>query len=150
SEHLDGDSLLLARALLLGDAGALTQEHRQAFSRSGLSHLLAVSGLHTGFILLILLWLGRLLWLSPRAGACAAIFGLILYAALTGFRPPVVRAATMGVFLLTGFAIERGATPLASLATAACFTLVAEPRNLIRLDWQLSYACALSIIVLAP
>jgi competence protein ComEC len=150
ARHLQGDDLALARALLLGESGLLGADSREAFARVGLSHLLAVSGLHTGFILLILLMLARLCWLSPRTAAWVGIVGLVSYAALTGFRPPVVRAATMGVFYLFGFAIGRFTTPLSSIAAAAFFTLLISPRNLLRLDWQLSYACALSIVLLVP
>jgi competence protein ComEC len=148
--RLEGDRLALARALLLGDAGLISFESREAFARVGLAHLLAVSGLHTGFILLLLIGLARLCWLSPRATAWVGIVGLVCYAALTGFRPPVVRASTMGVFVLFGFAIGRWTTALSSIAAASWITLLLDPRNLLRLDWQLSYACALSITLLAP
>jgi competence protein ComEC len=148
--HLRGEELALARALLLGEAGLLSLDRREEFARIGLAHLLAVSGMNTGYVLLVLLALARLCLLSPRAGAWVGIVGLIGYTALTGFQPPVVRAATMGAFIMLGFALGRFTTSLSSLATATFLTLLLSPRNLLRLDWQLSYACALSIILLAP
>lgn len=148
--HFDPAAAPLARALLLGEAGRLAPLQRETFAQAGLSHLLAVSGLHTGLILLFVVVLLRACGLSPRRAALAAIPLLVLYAALTGFRPPVMRAAVMGAFLLYGFALGRLATSLASLAAACFFTLVVDPRSILRLDWQLSYVCVLSIILFAP
>ncbi|OPZ08380.1 MAG: ComEC family competence protein [candidate division BRC1 bacterium ADurb.BinA292] len=140
----------LARALVLGEAHRLPPAEREAFGEVGLAHLLAVSGLHTGVVLGLLVVLARLSGLSPRRGALIAIGGLAVYMLLTGLRPPVVRASVMGFFILAGLALGRFTTALASIALACCVTLLIDPRSLLRLDWQLSYACALSIILLAP
>ncbi len=140
----------LARALVLGEAHRLDDHERERFRQAGLSHLLAVSGLHTGIILMLLLGAGRALFLPPRAVALLALGGLLFYMALTGFRPPVVRAGVMGGFLLVGFMLGRVATAPASLATAAFATLLLDPRNLLRLDWQLSYVCVLGLVLAAP
>jgi competence protein ComEC len=148
--RLATDQVALARALLLGDAHLLDTGLRERFNDAGLAHLLAVSGLHTGFILLIALVLARLVGLGPRAGVAVGLVVLVFYAALTGFRPPVVRAATMGAFVLAGFALGRVSTTPAALATAAFVTLLYDPRNLLRVDWQLSYVCVASIALIAP
>jgi len=141
---------LLARALFLGQGYMIPQEMREAYGATNLAHLLAVAGLHTAFVLLILIGLARLCGLGPRGGAWVGIAGLVAFAALTGFLPPVVRAATMGIFILGGMILGRVASTPASLATAAFVTLLADPRNLLRLDWQLSYGCVLGITLAAP
>jgi competence protein ComEC len=159
ARRLSGEELAVARALILGQAEQVGDDDRQAFARAGLAHLLAVAGLHVGFALMMIVVVGRLcvvaarlcgFCLSPRGVAWICIAGLIAYAALTGWRPPVTRAAAMGVIVLFGFAIGRWTTPLGSLATAAWLTLLWDPRNLIRMDWQLSYACVLAIVLIAP
>lgn len=148
--RLPAEQVPLARALFLGDAYLLSQEDREAFKSTGLAHLWAVSGLNTAFVLLVLLGLTRPLGLSTRASAWIGIAGLLFYAALTGFQPPVMRATVMGIFILFGMSLKRTATTLASLATAVFFTLLADPRNILRVDWQLSYICVLAVVLITP
>lgn len=149
ARHLSGDHLNLARALVLGDASRLTPELRERYQASGLAHLLAISGLHTGMVMLLLMAVGRL-WFSPRGCAWFVVIGLICFAVLSGGRPSVVRAALMLSLLQIGFALGRSHALLNTLATAAFITLVCMPRNLFRLDWQLSYLSVLGLLLLAP
>lgn len=145
---MEGERLDTARALLLGQAHRMTEPHRNRFTETGLAHLLAVSGLHTGFMLLIVLALSRVVGLGPHGCAWVGMVSVVLYAGLTGFRPPVVRASTMAVFILAALTMARYTSSLAALATAAFVTLLVDPRNILRVDWQLSYVCVLSIILL--
>lgn len=149
ARRLEGDRLELARTLILGEYWRFPSERRDAFVNTGLAHLLAVSGLHTGFVLLTILALARLVGFSPRGAAWLGVIGLVCFAALTGFRPSIVRAAIMGAALLTGFALGRSANLVGALAVAAFVTLLFDPRSLWRMDWRLSYACVLSVILLA-
>jgi ComEC/Rec2-related protein len=150
SDHLSPASMPLARSLLLGQAHRMSPDHKKSFQVTGLAHLLAVSGLHTGLVMFMLLGFLRSLQIPSRAVAWLGIFGLIAYSALTGFRPPVVRASIMGTFFLFGFATGRISTSSAALATSALFTLCLDPRNILRIDWQFSYICLLSIILFHP
>lgn len=140
----------LAAGLLIGERSGLSPELNEAFARTGLVHILSVSGYHTGIVLLFILGLLRLFGLSPRTTAIFAIMGLAAYAALTGFNPPVVRAAFMGAFMMGGWALGRHTTLLSGLAVSAFLTLMHDPRNLFRPDWQLSYLCVFSITIIAP
>ena len=149
-EKLPRDQVAMARALFLGDAHLLGQEERDAYSATGLAHLWAVSGLNTAFVLAILIGLTRLCGCSNRTSAFIGMAGIVFYSALTGLQPPVVRAMVMGLFILAGFTLGRVTTTLASLATAAFVTLLIDPRNLTRADWQLSYACVLAVVLITP
>lgn len=140
----------LALALLLGDRTDLPDETREAFRRCGLTHVFSVSGLHAGFVLIALVAAARVCGLGPRAAAVACGVGIAFYAGLVGFRPPVVRAATMAGFLLVGHASGRPAASAAAIAAAAWATLAADPRNILRADWILSYSCAASMVLFAP
>lgn len=140
----------LAVALLIGERSGLSPALNEAFARTGLVHILSVSGYHTGIVLLFILGFLRLFGLSPRTTAIFAIMGLAAYAALTGFNPPVVRAAFMGAFMMGGWALGRHTTLLSGLAVSAFLTLMHDPRNLFRPDWQLSYLCVFSITIFAP
>ena len=147
--HLSPAHAGLARALLIGETQWLPPSAYESFRQTGLIHILSVSGLHTAIVLAILLACARLAGLGPRACIACGILGLLLYLALTGFRPPVMRATVMAIFMLSGFTLGRVATPLASAALAAFVTLLLDPRNILRVDWQLSYICMLSIVLFA-
>lgn len=140
----------LAAALLLGDRRGLSPQLAEDFTKTGLAHILSVSGLHTGFVLIIILFLARMMMVPIRGCAVVGIGALIAYTTLTGFQPPVVRAAIMGCFLMGAWGLGRTASTLAALAASALFTLVLDARNLVRVDWILSYLCIASIIILAP
>lgn len=144
------DEAAIAAAFLLGDTTGLSQETYRDFQRTGLAHILSVSGLHTGLVLLMILLAARAAMLPPRWAAAVAIVGLVFYCALTGFRPPVLRSAVMGGFILFAWAIGRTSSTLAALAASAFVSLALDARNLVRIDWQLSYLCAATLAILAP
>lgn len=148
--RLSPEPAKLARALVLGQAELISEDARDAFRLAGWAHLLAVSGQNAGIVLLLVIGLARLCFLPPRAAAWLGIAGVLFYMALTAFMPTVTRAGTMIAFLLAGYAFGRQATRPASIAMAAFVTLLYDPRNLMRLDWQISYVCTLSMILLAP
>lgn len=148
--RLSPEPAKLARALVLGQSGMISEDTRDAFQLAGWAHLLAVSGQNAGIVLLLVIGLARLLFLPPRFAAWLGILGVLFYMALTAFMPPVTRAGIMTMFLLGGYALGRQATSPASIALAAFATLVCDPRNITRIDWQLSYVCVLSMILIAP
>lgn len=143
----------LAAAIFLGDRTGLAPETYDEFRQAGLAHLIAVSGLHVGMILLFVLGLVRAAPIGSRhAHRIAAAIGcvaLLLYAALTGFRPPVVRATVMGCVLLGAWGLGRTPSMLNALAASALLTLIWDPRNIARTDWRLSYGCLAAIVLLA-
>lgn len=147
---LSPDSAAMARALFLGDARGIGADLKLKFTRTGLIHLLSVSGAHTGFILLLIVPLGRGLGLRPWALTAFAAAGLVFYASLTGMQPPVIRAAIMATFVLAGWSLRRPSSSLAALAASAFFTSAWDPRDVLRADWQLSYLCIASIALLVP
>ena len=93
----------LAQALLLGIRGGLPSELREDLAKTGTTHLIAISGLHVG-ILVGLVSLGSAAILGRR-GQIYIVIPLLfvwVYAVLTGFSPPVVRAAIMASLYLWG------------------------------------------------
>lgn len=148
--HASPEAASIARAMVLGERGAISGEVRTSFRNSGLAHILVVSGLHTAFILALALFLSRLAGLPPWAWAIMGLLALAVFTGWVGFRPPVVRASIMGAFLVGAWWLGRPASTLAGLAAASFLTLLIDPRNLLRPDWQLSYACVLSLTLLMP
>ena len=156
--HARQPALGLMKALLLGQGDEVEPEVRETFRRLGLSHLLAISGLHVGLVALAAYWLFRRLlgfsyYLTLRfnLGRVAAVLALgpvLFYAGLAGGRPSTVRAAIMvGVFLLATL-MERKKDHLTALAAAAWVILILQPAALFTPSFQLSFVAA-GFIVLA-
>lgn len=148
----------IAAALATGDQGAMPEEDAEAMRRSGLAHLLSVSGLHitavVGATMLIVL---RLLALSPAlalrwpllliAAGAGAIAGLG-YTFLTGAEVPTIRSCIAALLVLGGLALGRDAITLRLVATGALIVLLFWPESLIGASFQLSFAAVTAIIAL--
>lgn len=143
----------LARAIILGDRSELDHELRTAFSRAGLAHLMAVSGMHVGFILLpvwyVLPWFRG----SPSARATALFLGgtlLLFYAGITGFSISVSRASLMSFFLIFARLYHKPGTSMNILGSAAFILLVMDPLMLFDVGFQLSFTAVAIILTTLP
>lgn len=153
-EHMpDPDVAGLASAILLGDKSQLSQDIRENFSQAGMSHVLAISGLHVGIIFLFLNRIFGFLAFS-RAGRVARVvlvLGiLIAYMVMTGCSPAVCRAVLMISLVQLGKLFHRESQGLNTLAAAALVLLVANPGVLMSVGFQLSFAAVAGIMLLAP
>ena len=141
----------LARALILGDRGGLPDDVRAAFNRSGTAHLLAVSGLHLGIMAGILLVLGTALFGRRRYWyVWFAMTGVWGFAVLTGFNPPVVRAAVMASLFLLAEALGRQRSGFVALAFAAAVMTAVSPYILGDASFQLSFLAMAGLVFLFP
>ncbi len=145
---LFGNQAPLFKALLIGVRDDLDEGIQNDFRVAGIAHVLAVSGLHVGFLVLSLTALLRLLRLSPRAVLALTALFLLFYCRLLDFTPSVVRAALLSLLLLTGRLLRRRADPLSSLAAAFLLILLVRPMDLFNLGFQLSFLAVLGIITL--
>ena len=143
----------LGKALVFGYKSELDEETVQAFSRSGTSHVLAVSGLHVGIIWLMM---DRLLYPLSRTRRLRWIkFTLSLaflwfYALLTGMSPSVARAAFMFSFMALSTVAEKRYNSLNILAFSAIILLLFNPPVLFSPGFQLSYAAVAGILIMYP
>ncbi len=152
------DSQAVLLALLLGDRSRITDAQRERFARTGLMHLLAVSGLHVflvGMVLYVLLrpllMRCRLRWHTVEVGrAVLTILVLGFYMLLTGARPSVVRAVVMSGLFIGGIVFQRSTHPLNTLGVAALVLLVFRPTALFDVGFQLSMAAVAGIVTLHP
>lgn len=148
SSHLRGDELAIASALVLGDKSLLSQDLRQSFGAAGAMHVLAVSGLHVGIILELLLFLfGRIPKIFTKKRALIlSLFVLWTYAMIIGFPPSVVRATLMFTFLSYGKISSQESDSLNLLFFSAFVMLVFEPLLIFDIGFQLSYLAMLGIL----
>ena len=142
------DALALTAALTLGHRELLSEDITEDFRRSGITHILAVSGLHVGMFSLLVLGLlsffkGRLKFIPPLA-AIIAIWG---FAMVTGLGPSVTRASLMFTFLNAGLLMRRGVNSINSLLASAFVLLIINPALLFDTGFQLSYSAVLFILL---
>ncbi|ANT64499.1 ComEC family competence protein [Prosthecochloris sp. CIB 2401] len=148
-----GNERQFFRGILLGERDRLDTEVYDLFRNTGTAHVLAVSGLHVGLVVLIvLLPLQRLRQTVPGRWIVLGLvmFLLLLYTMVTGGAPSVRRASIMASVLLAGYTLGREAFPLNSLAVADLIILTINPLELYHPGFLMTNAAAASIIVLIP
>ncbi len=139
------------KGILLGRREELSPSLCQAFVTTGVAHVLAVSGLHVGLVVIFFYYgLFRLLRLPNKGKALLTLFIIILYCFMTGCRPSVVRATIMFGLFLTAACLGRKREVYTTLALAALVILLINPLTLFNVGFQLSFAAVLSILYLYP
>ena len=146
-DRLFPDHSALAEALLLGRRESIDPALRERFANAGLSHLLAISGMHVGMIAGILLLVGRIRF-SLRSLVYPIIGILAVYLAMIGAPPSALRAGIMVSLGLLSFRIQRPTAGLAIVALAALLILVFRPLALLEPGFQLSFGGVLGILLL--
>jgi ComEC/Rec2-related protein len=152
SAHLDGQELGIAQALILGDKSLLDNEIRNAFTATGSMHILAVSGLHIGLILQLLLALIKLgaRWINRSTALLFVILLLWFYALMTGFSPSVIRAVFMFSVLTLTQMKGLQTSSINSLFFTAFIIVLWKPMYLFDIGFQLSYLAMLGIFLFYP
>jgi competence protein ComEC len=147
---LDEGDGALAMGMVLGEDQRLSPEVRDDFRRSGLSHLLAVSGQNVMLLGALVLPLLSLMGLGPRARLAGVGALVAVYVPLAGAGPSLQRAGAMGAAGLAAAASGRPASRWYALLFAAAATLVVNPRVAGDAGWQLSFAAVIGIALLVP
>ena len=156
--RIDGAGGAVAASLATGDQGGIPEEDAEAMRRSGLAHLLSVSGLHiTAVVGATMVLVLRLLALSPwmalnlrlpviaaGAGAVAAVG----YTWLTGGEVPTIRSCVAALLVLAALALGREAITLRLVATGALVVILLWPEAVVGASFQLSFAAVTAIVAL--
>lgn len=141
----------IAAALLLGDGAALTRADWERYIRTGVVHVLAVSGQHLAILAAFAWVVCRTVGVRRRPAAAVIALGLCVYAALAGGRPPVLRAAVMVVAGCAALFLRRPARPANSFALAWVAVLLLNPADVFDPGFQFSFVCvALLIWLIGP
>jgi len=138
------------KGLLLGVRDDLDPEQFRSFSQIGLTHILAISGLHVAIYVGALLWLLGRLPISRERRLELAMAAVPVYVVLTGLSPSVVRAGLMAVIALYAARRRLLKDGLHILAAAALLMLLWEPFYLFNVSFQLSFAVTAGLIVFTP
>jgi len=145
------DELGIAEALLIGYTNDLDKDLVQAYSNTGVVHIIAISGMHLGLIYVLLLWFFTKIPLVKRSKWPQAILILAclwIFSLLTGGSASVIRSAVMFTFITMGKIIfQKPASIFSSLAASAFVMLCYDPYYLWDVGFQLSYLAVIGIVV---
>ncbi|OFY23139.1 MAG: hypothetical protein A2W98_11760 [Bacteroidetes bacterium GWF2_33_38] len=147
--NITGDEYAVLSALTLGYNNKLEEDIKKAYSSSGATHVLSVSGLHVGIVYIVMGYL--LLFLrKSKFGMILRTTILILflwaYAFVTGLSPAVMRSATMFSFVVLGSALRRESSIYNTLASSAFFLIFLNPYVITNIGFQLSYLALIGIV----
>jgi competence protein ComEC len=148
------------KALLLGDRGGVPPELNAAYARSGVSHILSISGFHVSIIFLCVFELLFLLCRHCERAALhlnlkkalllAALPVVVFYLFLAGAAPATLRSVLMIAGVVIALCLRREVDPVNGVMLAACCILFAAPQTLFDVSFQLSFLAIWGLIVLAP
>ena len=131
-----------AKALLLGDDSDMSYGDNVAFQKSGIRHVIAVSGLHVSILFSVVYAV------TGKRGLLTLLLGipvLLLFAAVAGFTPSVVRACVMQGLVILSIAVSKEYDPPTALAFAALVILIANPLAVTSVSFQLSVGSMIGI-----
>ena len=138
----------LARGMVLGQDGALTEAVREDFRATGLAHLVAASGSNVLLLATLVLAIAAAAGLGLSTRLWLAIVLVVAYVPLAGAGPSIQRAGVMGVAGLVAALAGRPASRWYALLLAAALTLAWSPRAAEDAGWQLSFAAVLAMLAL--
>lgn len=148
------------RAILIGDRGQVSSIASETFKRSGVFHILAISGLHMTVIGTILY--ACIYWLLSRSemlllrhnvrkiAAFSCLPFLIFYSLLAGMNTPVIRSVIMSTIVILALCTDRQKSPGPLIAAAVLLILCFDPLQIFTVSFQLSFIAISSIIFLLP
>lgn len=150
---LSQDAFSICAALLIGYDDEIDGTVMQQFSHSGTLHILSVSGMHTGILYAVLSLLVDVIDRQqrfPRIRAFVVIAVLLLFSAVTGFSPSVLRASLMLSLVLVGKAMHRQGNSYNTLLFSAFLLLFYDPYLIADVGFLLSYLAVFGIMYLYP
>lgn len=145
TEAFSEDTVGFAKALFLGDRSEIDYETNTALKISGISHIIAVSGLHVSILF------GLVYFISGKRRFLTTLIGIptvLLFAAVVGFTPSVTRAALMQIVMMLSLLLSKEYDRLTALSFAGLVMLVINPLVISSVSFQLSFACMAGITLL--
>ena len=147
SRSVPRDCLGFLQAIVTADRTNLSELDRNNLSVSGASHVIAISGMHVSMLVMMLLFV--FCW-DQRLAAVICIPVLVLFVAMTGASPSVVRAAVMQSILVMAPVFRRENDPPTSLSAAALVLLLQNPWVITNVSFQLSFSAVAGLLLVTP
>lgn len=147
SDSLEPEAASAASAVLLGDKKALSSDMRDAFTKTGVSYLIVVSGMHLSIASFLLMLILRKTKAGPIITFGVMLVFILFFVALTGFTPSVIRAAVMTLIILFGRIFFLESDSINSLGIAALVLTVTNPYAVGNIGLLLSFAATFGILL---
>lgn len=136
----------LLEALLLGSRENIDRQTYEAFRKTGLLHMISLSGLHLGIFVSLIWRLGKTMGLLKPGRALVCMAATALFLLVVPPRAPTVRAAVIVWTFCAAILVRRYTNPFNTLCLAALILLLIRPTQLFEVGWQLSFACVAGIL----
>ena len=147
-KNMNGENSMLATGMLLGQKSGMDNDLRDTFSYAGISHILAVSGLHVGFLVAFVMFVLKLCKVKLKYSIIILTALLVFYCALCNYSSSVLRASIMAIVLVAAQLLGERYDALSALSLAGIIILLLFPLDLFNVGFQMSFLCVLSIITL--
>ncbi len=154
--NLTPEQASVALALIVGQKNALSEEDKQVLRDAGLAHMLAISGLHVGFVAGALFFFSRLVlscftnfalrYSIKNIAAIIAFCGAVFYMVLAGSTVPTQRAVLMIGIVFLAIILNRSPISLRLVAFAALVVLIIAPESLLSASFHMSFAAVICLI----
>lgn len=149
NKHMNSGNADISYSIIFGEKENMNNDTYKVFSYSGIAHILAVSGLHIGFLVTMLLLLFKVFRFNRHLSNGIIISILIFYASLCNYTPSVTRAVIMSIILILAKTFNRQYDGLNSISMAGLIILLVNPLSIYLVGFQLSFLCVFSIMVFA-
>lgn len=147
-QYLDRDAAAMTKALLLGDKGELSAAVKRDFRRLGVSHMLAVSGMHLSILIGGLEYLLKLFTVHRKLRNAVLIVCILLFVGITGAAPSILRAGIMWLIYYGAFYAGGRQDSITSLYFSVALICFVSPTAVFDVGLQLSFLSSLGIILL--
>jgi competence protein ComEC len=146
----DGDAGALIPGMVLGDTSKQSAQFKNSMKRSGLTHLVAVSGANFALVSAFVLWMMQFVFSKMKFRLSATAIALIAFITLVRPSPSVLRAAAMAAVLLTAQGTKRGRDSLPALGFAMAAVVIVDPWQARDAGFALSVLATAGLLLFAP
>ena len=133
--------------ILLGDSEEIEEDIKKAFQNSNVTHMIAVSGQHIGYVILMIKYIFQKRIFGIRGQKIISVIIILLFIRLTGSTLSVFRAGFSIILYIIASLIHRKADVKTTISIVALISIIRNPFNIFNVGMQLSYAGTISIIL---
>lgn len=150
-QNIKSPMLEVLGGIIFGDDAVNPDDSiRENFINSGILHILSASGMNVTLILGIWFFLTKSLRFNYKFSIISGIFLILFYTCMTGFGPPIIRAAIMLTLILIGKLIDKATSTISLLFIVAFLMLLTNPLTIFDIGFQLSFITTFALIITAP
>ncbi|QUH21129.1 ComEC/Rec2 family competence protein [Alkaliphilus sp. B6464] len=147
---LDFENSNILKSIVFGNQGYLSKDKLSVFSKTGTAHIMAVSGLHVGLIVIVVDRFLKLIKIARNNRLYFIVAILIFYAYMVYFPVSIVRAGIMYILYVIAYFLQRRYDGINALFFIAFILLIYRPMTIFSISFQLSFIATLSILLLNP